>query len=111
MPKQVMIRDDLYERLVALKGNRSFSQLLDDLLTKTGLRKDPILEALETQNRLLEELLNEVRQLNRKLSGLDLEIKDAGVKGVKHVTGVTRDKKMPSYLEDNPWVEILAEKR
>ena len=26
------------------------------------------------------------------------------------VTGVTPDKKLPSYLRDNPWVEILSER-
>ena len=108
MPKQVMIRDDIYERLIALKGNRSFSQVIEDLLTRTGLRRDPILEALETQNRLLSELLNEVRQLNRKLSGMRLEARET-IREVKVSSG--NEANLPSYLKDNPWVSILAERR
>jgi len=107
MPKQVMIRDDIYERLIALKGNRSFSQVIEDLLTRTGLRRDPILEALETQNRLLSELLNEVRQLNRKLSGLKLEAREA----IREVKVSADNTSLPSYLRDNPWLEILSDRR
>jgi len=59
-------------------------------------------QLLENQNRLLSELLNEVRSLNRRLSSLRLE--------VKAVTGVT-DKKLPSFIQGNPWVEILSERR
>jgi len=110
MARQIMIRDDLYQVLNQLKGSRSFSEVIQDLLEKAGHRKDPILEALEAQNQLLSELLNEVRLLNRRLSGLRIEVKEAKVTEVKAVTGVTGDKKLPSYLRDNPWVEIL-EKR
>ena len=59
-------------------------------------------QLLENQNRLLSELLNEVGSLNRQLSSLRLE--------VKAVTGVT-DKKLPSFIQGNPWVEILSERR
>jgi predicted CopG family antitoxin len=58
MPKQVMLRDDLYERLAQLKGDKSFSQIIEELLERSGRIKDPVLEALETQNRLLSELLD-----------------------------------------------------
>ena len=107
MARQIMIRDDLYNILSELKGSRSFSEVIQDLLEKAGHKKDPILEALENQNRLLMELLNEVRVLNRRLSGLRIEVKEARVREVKAVTGVTSDKKLPSYLENNPWIEIL----
>ena len=110
MARQIMIRDDIYQILYRLKGSRSFSEVIQDLLEKTGHRRDPILEALENQNRLLSELLNEVRVLNKRLSSLKIEVKEARVREVKAVTGVTGDKKLPNYLQDNPWVEIL-EKR
>ena len=110
MARQIAIRDDLYNALNQLKGSRSFSEVIQELLEKSGHRRDPILEALEAQNRLLSELLNEVRLLNRRLSSLRLEVKEARVREVKAVTGVTGDKKLPSYLRDNPWVEILSER-
>ena len=110
MARQIAIRDDLYNALNQLKGSRSFSEVIQELLEKSGHRRDPILEALEAQNRLLSELLNEVRLLNRRLSGLKIEVKEARVREVKAVTGVTSEKKLPSYLRDNPWVEILMKK-
>jgi len=111
MARQIAIRDDLYDALNRLRGSRSFSQIIEELLEKAGHRKDPILEALENQNRLLRELLNEVKQLNRRLSGMRIEVKEAKVTEVKAVTGVTGDKKLPSYLKDNPWIEILSVRR
>jgi len=111
MPRQIVLRDDLYETLSELKGSKSFSQIIQELLERSGHKKDPVIELLENQNRLLSELLNEVRSLNRRLSSLRLEVKEARVREVKAVTGVTGDKKLPSYLQDNPWVEILAERK
>ena len=111
MPRQIVLRDDLYERLSELKGSKSFSQIIQELLEKSGHKKDPVIELLENQNQLLSELLNEVRLLNRRLSSLKLEVKEAKVTEVKAVTGVTEDKKLPSYLRDNPWVEILSGRR
>ena len=110
MPRQIVLRDDLYETLSELKGSKSFSQIIQELLEKSGHKKDPVIELLENQNRLLSELLNEVKLLNRRLSSLKIEVKEARVREVKAVTPVTGDKKLPSYLRDNPWVEIL-EKR
>ena len=103
-----MLRDDLYERLAQLKGDKSFSQIIEELLERSGRKKDPVLEALETQNRLLSELLDEVRQLNRKLSGIKLEAKET----IREVKVSSHDQaNLPSYLRDNPWLEILAEKK
>jgi len=110
MARQIMIRDDLYQVLNQLKGSRSFSEVIQELLVKSGHRRDPILEALEAQNKLLSELLNEVRLLNHRLSSLRLEVKEARVREVKAVTGVTGDKKLPSYLQDNPWIELLSKR-
>ena len=110
MARQIAIRDDLYNALNQLKGSRSFSEVIQELLEKSGHKKDPVIELLESQNRLLSELLNEVRLLNRRLSGLKIEVKEARVREVKAVTGVTSEKKLPSYLQNNPWVEILSER-
>jgi len=110
MARQIMIRDDLYRVLNELKGSRSFSQIIEDLLEKSGHKREPVLELLEAQNKLLSELLNEVRSLNKRLSSLRLEVKEARVREVKAVTGVT-DRKLPSFIQGNPWVEILSERR
>ena len=110
MAKQIMIRDDLYRVLNELKGSRSFSEIIQELLEKSGHKREPILELLEAQNKLLTDLLNEVRRLNNRLSNLRIEVKEAKVTEVKAVTPVT-DQKLPSYLQDNPWVEILSERR
>jgi len=110
MPRQIVLRDDLYEALSELKGSKSFSQIIQELLEKSGHKKDPVIELLENQNRLLSELLNEVKLLNRRLSSLKIEVKEARVREVKAVTPVTSDKKLPSYLRDNPWIEILSER-
>ena len=110
MPRQIVLRDDLQEALSELKGSKSFSQIIQELLEKSGHKKDPVIELLENQNRLLSELLNEVKLLNRRLSSLKIEVKEARVREVKAVTGVT-DKKLPSFIQGNPWVEILSERR
>ena len=110
MAKQIMIRDDLYRVLNELKGSRSFSEIIQELLEKSGHKREPVLELLEAQNKLLSELLNEVRSLNKRLSSLRLEVKEARVREVKAVTGVT-DRKLPSFIQGNPWVEILSERR
>jgi len=89
MARQIMLRDYLYERLSELKGSRSFSQIIQE-------------PAARESKPLLSELLNEVGSLNRRLSSLRLE--------VKAVTCVT-DKKLPSFIQGNPWVEILSERR
>ena len=54
--------------------------------------------------------LKELKALNRRLSSLRFEARE--VKEIKHVTAITseEDKKLPSFIRDNPWVEIL-EKR
>jgi len=104
-----MLRDDLYERLAQLKGDKSFSQIIEELLERSGRKKDPVLEALEIQNRLLSELLDEVRILNRRLSGLSLSV--TGVTAKPQENTAPKKQNMPSYLRDNPWLEILAEKK
>ena len=55
--------------------------------------------------------MNEVKLLNRRLSGLKLEVKEAKVREVKAVINVTGDKDLPSYIRDNPWIKISAERK
>ncbi len=37
MAKTITIRDDVYEKLVALKGNESFSELIERLIEGKGI--------------------------------------------------------------------------
>ena len=36
MPKTISISDDVYEKLVRIKGRRSFSEVIRDLIEKKG---------------------------------------------------------------------------
>ncbi len=36
MPKTISISDDVYEKLVGIKGKRSFSEVIRDLIEKRG---------------------------------------------------------------------------
>jgi len=107
MARQIVIRDDLYEALSSLKGGRSFSQVIEELLKRGGHREPPMLQVLQSQNRLLSQILGELKALNRRLASMQIEVKE--VKSVKvgsDVAGVTGEN-LPSYLRGNPWVEIL----
>jgi len=110
MARQIAIKDDLYDRLSRIKGKRSFSEIIELLLDKSGYEQADLLQVLQDQNRALKEILKELKALNRRLSSLRFEARE--VKEIKHVTAMTsrEDDKLPSYLRGNPWVEIL-EKR
>ena len=112
MPKQIVLRDKLYHRLWELKGDRSFSWIIERLLEgrpiEAKVSASELLQVLQKQNQVLEEMLRELKALNRRLSSLRLEVKEANVREVK---AVTDGKRLPSYLENNPWVEILSEMR
>ena len=108
MARQIAIKDDLYERLSRIKGKRSFSEVIELLLDKSGYEHADLLQVLQSQNELLKQILREVRMLNSRLSSLRVEVKEA--REVRSVTAMTEDKKLPSYLRGNPWVKIL-EKR
>ena len=110
MARQIAIKDDLYERLSRIKGKRSFSEIIELLLDKSGYEQADLLQVLQSQNELLKQILREVRMLNSRLSSLRVEVKEA--REVRSVTAITsrEDDKLPSFIRDNPWVEIL-EKR
>ena len=109
MARQIAIKDDLYERLSRIKGKRSFSEIIELLLDKSGYEQADLLQVLQSQNELLKQILREVRMLNSRLSNLRVEVKEA--REVRSVTAMTSEEdKLPSFIRDNPWVEIL-EKR
>ena len=76
--KTIMIRDDVYKKLNEIKGNKSFSDIIEELieeslsLRKKKLKKDfRILSKEETEE--LEKEIKEMRKktdesINRKLS-------------------------------------------
>ena len=106
MARQIAIKDDLYERLSRIKGKRSFSEVIELLLDKSGYEQADLLQVLQDQNKALKEILKELKALNRRLSSLRIEVKEA-----RHVTAVTsKDEKLPSFIQGNPWVEILQKR-
>ena len=108
MVKQIMVRDDVYERLLRIKHDNSFSQLLSKLLDSyDGSNDDSPLALIKKQNELLAEILRELRTLNSKLG---IATPAAPTTPIHDVTPVT-DENLPSYLRDNPWVSILAAKK
>jgi predicted CopG family antitoxin len=110
MVKQIMVRDDVYERLLRIKHDNSFSQLLSKLLDSyDGSNDDSPLALIKKQNELLAEILRELRTLNSKLS-IGTPAAPTTINHATHVTPVT-DENLPSYLRDNPWVSILAAKK
>ena len=110
MARQIAIKDDLYERLSRIKGKRSFSEVIELLLNKSGYEHADLLQVLQSQNELLKQILREVRVLNSRLSSLRVEVKEA--REVRSVTAMTseEDKKLPSFIHGNPWVEILQKR-
>ena len=102
-----MVKDSVYQRLKRLKGeNRSFSEVIELLLDKSGYEHADLLQVLQSQNELLKQILREIRMLNSRLSSLKVEVKEA-----RHVTAVTsKDEKLPSFIQGNPWVEILQKR-
>ncbi len=62
--KTITISDEIYEKLIQIKGNRSFNQLLDDLLSKdVEKRIDLLIEAASKTGyeKELEEISKQIR--------------------------------------------------
>lgn len=112
MPRQIVLRDELYQRLWELKGDHSFSWVIEKLLEgkpiEAKVSVSELLQVLRRQNQVLEEILGELRALNKRLSTMKLEVRS--VKVGSDVTGVTCSENLPSYLRDNPWVGILQKR-
>jgi hypothetical protein len=76
-----------------------------------------LVEALNRQNELLEEILSELKSMHRLLEGLsftETKIEKVTARTVTPSHKKTGEKKeesnLPSYLRDNPWVEILSKR-
>ena len=114
MVKSLMVRDDVYERLSRLKKNgESFSDVITRLL-------DNHVEAVDSRQMLqvLQHAIAKLDNLESIVLGLSNMIEKKGIlvsDASPPVTGVTpkkkRDDNLPSFLQDNPWVEILAERQ
>ncbi|MHA1808870.1 MAG: antitoxin VapB family protein, partial [Candidatus Heimdallarchaeaceae archaeon] len=62
--KTITISDEIYEKLIQIKGNRSFSQLIDELIIKdVEKRIDLLIEAAEKTGyeKELEEISKKIR--------------------------------------------------
>ncbi|MHA1668325.1 MAG: antitoxin VapB family protein [Candidatus Heimdallarchaeaceae archaeon] len=62
--KTITISDEIYNKLIQIKGNRSFTQLIDDLLTKdVEKRIDLLIKASKTSGheKELEEISSKIR--------------------------------------------------
>ena len=131
MVKQIGVKDELYKKLAFLKGNHSFSWVIEKLLDERGLT-----ELLE-QHRLgypvtdrilgkLEEIERILSRIEEKLDGLELKQTSRRVERVERakpesdrvevparvpVHQTEDESKLPSFLQDNPWVRILSQRR
>ena len=63
--KTITISDDVYWKLVSIKGDRSFSKVIDDLIrSSVSLRAQKILEVtIESEN--VDELENIMKEIRR----------------------------------------------
>ena len=112
MVKSLMIRDDVYERLSRLKKNgESFSDVITRLLDTHVEAVDSrellhVLHGLESKVNSLETAVGELREL---LSRRSFSFSDTSIPVTR--VSVTKkeklDKSLPSFLQDNPWVEVL----
>jgi len=131
MVKQIGVKDELYRKLAYLKGDKSFSWVIERLLDERGLTElleqhrlgypvtDQILEKLDEiceRLRRIEERLEEIqlRQTSRGVERVErVEAERVRVEApVKATIHQARDEsKLPSFLKDNPWVKILSGRR
>ena len=134
MVKQIGVKDELYRKLAYLKGNRSFSWVIERLLDERGLT-----ELLE-QHRLgypvtdqilgkLDEICERLRRIEEKLEEIQLKHTSRPSREVKEmerakaesdrvevpvkvpVHQAEDESKLPSFLRGNPWVRILSQRR
>ena len=70
MPKTISIADDIYERLVEIKGKRSFSEVIRDLIEKKG-NWEILTIAFGTRNEEeIEKLKKEIGEVERWMQSL-----------------------------------------
>ena len=132
MVKQIGVKDELYKKLAFLKGNHSFSWVIEKLLDERGLTElleqhrlgypvtDRILGKLEEIERILsriEEKLDglELKQTSRRVERVERakpERVEAPIRVPVHQVHQARsESKLPSFLRGNPWVRILSQRR
>ena len=127
MVKQIGVKDELYRKLAYLKGNKSFSWVIERLLDERGLT-----ELLE-QHRLgypvtdqilgkLDEICERLRRIEERHEEIQLKQTSSRVEHVERVEAPIRvpvhqvhqarsESKLPSFLRGNPWVRILSQRR
>ncbi len=65
--KTITISDDVYRKLVSLKGRKSFSQIIDELIrSNVDRRVQKIIELSREEVSNLEELENVVRKIREE---------------------------------------------
>ena len=73
-------------------------------------------EALDKQNRLLEKIIEELESIHRLLEGLNIieakvekTVTARAIAPASHQAKASREESsLPSFLKENPWVEILS---
>ena len=115
MGKNIMISDKAYNALSKLKRG-SFSDTILWLIEQRGKTADRLVELFEQQNQLLEkqnqllsQLIEQLRRMNARLIELKASKKtvEFTVKQVEENVEHRGNSTTPSFLKDNPWVEIL----
>ena len=131
MVKQIGVKDELYRKLAFLKGNHSFSWVIERLLDERGLTElleehrlgypvtDQILQKLD-------ELCERLKRIEEKLDRLELKQTSRSVERVERarpesdrvevpvkatIHQTKSESKLPSFLQGNPWVRILSQRR
>ena len=130
MVKQIGVKDELYKKLAFLKGNRSFSWVIERLLDERGLTE--LLEQHRLGYPVTDQILGKLEEIERRLSRIEekldrLELRpsrqtSSRAERVERVEVPARvsihqihraedESKLPSFLRDNPWVKILSGRR
>ena len=104
----VKLSRKLKDRLESYARSRglTLSGAIDSLLEREELRKEikEIKDLLREQNRLLGEILQEIRKLKVVSVEGGREVKEEVYKGVV-------EEEVPSFVRDNPWVEVLINRK
>jgi hypothetical protein len=82
---------------------------------QANLQQTLVVEALDRQNRLLEKIIEELESIHRLLENLNIvEARVEKTVTARTITASSQkfgekreESSLPSYLRDNPWVEIL----
>jgi hypothetical protein len=85
--------------------------------SQANLQQTLIVEALNKQSELLERILVELESIYRLLEGLNIietrikaTSRTIASSNIQSKTSKEEKSTLPSYLKDNPWVEILSQR-